>query len=148
MCRAALAANQLIEPAKESADEAFDIDTDSESSKTVELMKIVGTVLEDPESKVVIFSQWTSFLNIVQAHLRKLGVEGISRIDGTMSPKERDRNMAEFNNVASTRIILASLGACSVGVNLVAGNTVVLCDSCKSAVNNCVHARTDMTSLL
>jgi SWI/SNF-related matrix-associated actin-dependent regulator of chromatin subfamily A3 len=52
-----------------------------------------------------------------------------ARIDGSMSAHMRDSAMAALESDPDTRILLASLSVCSVGLNLIAANTVVLADS-------------------
>ncbi|RDA82962.1 hypothetical protein CP532_0874 [Ophiocordyceps camponoti-leonardi (nom. inval.)] len=127
MCRNTLDEDCLLEPALEGAsDDNFDIDT--QSSKTEALLKIVRATLQKPNSKVVVFSQWTSFLNIVQNQLEQAGLK-FCRIDGGMKAEKRDLAIEALDNDPDTRIMLASLAVCSVGLNLVAADTVILSDS-------------------
>lgn len=66
MCRAELADKEcLVKPAEEGKEDE-EIDVNTQSSKTGALMSILQASRKDPKSKVVIFSQWTSFLNIIQ----------------------------------------------------------------------------------
>jgi SWI/SNF-related matrix-associated actin-dependent regulator of chromatin subfamily A3 len=130
MCRAELLdADCLTNPAleKEAAEE-IDIDIETQSSKTEALMSILKASRRDPKSKVVIFSQWTSFLNIIQHQLDEAGIT-YTRIDGTMPAHVRDAGMMALDSDPETRILLASLSVCSVGLNLVAADTVILADS-------------------
>lgn len=127
MCRNPIADKEaLVHPAKEQMEEAIDIDT--QSSKTEALMSILTASRKDPLSKVVIFSQWTSFLNIIQNQLEEAGMK-FTRIDGTMSASARDTAMTSLESDPDTRILLASLAVCSVGLNLVAADTVIMADS-------------------
>jgi SWI/SNF-related matrix-associated actin-dependent regulator of chromatin subfamily A3 len=91
-------------------------------------MKILQASRRDPKSKVVIFSQWTSFLNIIQAQLDEAGMK-YARIDGSMSAHIRDAGMAVLESDSDIKILLASLSVCSVGLNLVSADTVILADS-------------------
>lgn len=130
MCRNHLDETQLLEPMPEGAgDEKFDSDT--QSSKTEAMMQIVNATLKNDGSKVVIFSQWTSFLNIIQACLAAAGIK-FSRVDGSMSADKRDAAIQALDHDPDTKIMLASLAVCSVGLNLVSADTVILSDSCKS----------------
>lgn len=130
MCRNQLSEDCLLEPALEgSFDENFD--TATQSSKTEAMMQILGATLKNPGSKVVVFSQWTSFLNIVQNQLNKSGIK-YCRIDGSMNTGKRDLAIQALDNDDKTRVMLASLAVCSVGLNLVSADTVILSDSCKS----------------
>lgn len=133
MCRAPLSEDKLLEPAPEtSADE--EIDTDMKSSKTEALLKILQATMKDSESKVIIFSQWTSFLTVIQAQIAEAGYH-YTRIDGSMNAAQRDAAIRTLEDGPKTRILLASLGVCSVGLNLVAADTVILADSCKCALD-------------
>ena len=130
MCRAHLANNDcLVHPAvkeKNIEDEAIDVET--KSSKTEELMSTLLASRRDPESEVVIFSQWTSFLNIIQHQLQEAGMK-YTRINGTMPAHVRDAGMVALESDPDTKILLASLSVCSVGLNLVTADTVILADS-------------------
>ena len=76
----------------------------------------------------VVFSQWTSFLDLVQAQLERNGLN-FTRLDGKMNSTRRDAAIDALNTDPSCKIMLASLSVCSVGLNLVAANQVVLADS-------------------
>ena len=129
MCRANLpSADSLVSPAVETASEDPDIDVHTKSSKTEALMSILRASRRDPASKVVIFSQWTSFLNIIQHQIQEAGYK-FARVDGTMSDKARDKNIAALDTDQECKILLGSLSVCSVGLNLVSADTVILADS-------------------
>ena len=128
MCRNSIVdKDALVHPAVQAESES-ELDIDTQSSKTEALMSILQATLKDPESKVVIFSQWTSFLNIIQHRLQEENMNYV-RIDGTMSAAARDASISALNNNPNTRILLASLAVCSVGLNLVAADTVIMSDS-------------------
>ncbi|POR38799.1 Helicase-like transcription factor [Tolypocladium paradoxum] len=127
MCRNALTEDCLLEPAPEGKfDDNFD--TDTQSSKTEAMLQIVRATIKNPGSKVVVFSQWTSFLNIVQNQLKRADIK-FCRIDGSMNTDKRDRAIDALDNDPDTRVMLASLAVCSVGLNLVSADTVILSDS-------------------
>lgn len=132
MCRAELSEDKLVEPAPElsAKEEEAQLDTDKKSSKTEALLKILQATLKKEGSKVIIFSQWTSFLTVIQHQLDEAGY-GYTRIDGSMSPNLRDAAVRALDHNPNTRIMLASLAVCSVGLNLVSADTVVLADSCE-----------------
>ncbi|KAL8696716.1 MAG: hypothetical protein Q9224_002655, partial [Gallowayella concinna] len=130
MCRAEpIEIESLVRPGKdlgESADN--DIDINTTSSKVEALVKILKASRGKEGSKVVIFSQWTSFLNIIQHQLEENGWK-YCRIDGSMKANHRDMAMNMLSDDPDCRIMLASLAVCSVGLNLVAANHVILADS-------------------
>ncbi|KAG6087948.1 hypothetical protein E4U30_003054 [Claviceps sp. LM220 group G6] len=127
LCRNELTQECFLEPAPETTfDEKFD--TTTQSSKTQAAMQIIQATLSNPGSKIVIFSQWTSFLNIVQNELNSADIQ-YCRVDGSMNADKRDRAIRALDTDPETRIMLASLAVCSVGLNLVSADTVILLDS-------------------
>ncbi|KAH6856961.1 RAD5-like protein [Chaetomium sp. MPI-CAGE-AT-0009] len=130
MCRAELAEDKLVEPAPEHSaqEEEEGLDQETKSSKTEALLKILQATLKNDGSKVIIFSQWTSFLTVIQRQLDEAGYT-YTRIDGSMNTSKRDVAIRALDHDPSTRIMLASLSVCSVGLNLVSADTVVLADS-------------------
>ncbi|KAL7628068.1 hypothetical protein AAE478_002264 [Parahypoxylon ruwenzoriense] len=126
MCRQALTIDSIVDLQPVDADDKFDGDT--RSSKTEALEKILRAKLKDPKSKVIIFSQWTSFLAVIGKLLDEAGYK-YCRIEGWMPVSKRDESIKALNTDPDTRIMLASLAASGVGLNLVAADTVVLVDS-------------------
>jgi DNA repair protein RAD5 len=82
---------------------------------------------DDPTFKGVIFSQFTSFLDLVEVVLRKHHHPFV-RLDGEVSQKDREAVLKEFSNAPKRMLILVSLRAGGVGLNLVAANHVWLLD--------------------
>ncbi|KAK4081859.1 hypothetical protein Purlil1_11546 [Purpureocillium lilacinum] len=127
MCRNGLTEDCLLEPAPEGpGDDNFD--TETQSSKTDAMIQIVRANMKNAGSKIIIFSQWTSFLNIIQNQLKAANIQ-FSRVDGSMNTDKRDRAIDALDNDPDTRVMLASLAVCSVGLNLVSADTVILSDS-------------------
>ncbi|XP_067266055.1 transcription termination factor 2 isoform X1 [Chanodichthys erythropterus] len=80
------------------------------------------------DQKSVIVSQWTSMLHIVAVHLKKMGLK-FAVIDGTVNPKRRMDLVEEFNtNPKGPQVMLVSLCAGGVGINLIGGNHLFLID--------------------
>ncbi|KAF4976630.1 hypothetical protein FZEAL_6731 [Fusarium zealandicum] len=129
LCRNKLNEEDLLEPAPEDAgDEASSFDAETQSSKTEAMLQILKATVRKAGSKVVVFSQWTSFLNIVEVQLKAAGI-GYTRVDGSMKADKRDSAIDALDNDPDTRVMLASLAVCSVGLNLVSADTVILSDS-------------------
>ncbi|KAI0838894.1 SNF2 family N-terminal domain-containing protein [Hypoxylon sp. FL0890] len=126
MCRQPLTLDTITGLQPVDVEHRFDGDT--RSSKTEALEKILKAKLKDPKSKVVVFSQWTSFLDIIAKLLDEEGYK-YCRLQGSMTTARRDQSIEALTNDPSTRIMLASLGASGVGLNLVAADTVILVDS-------------------
>jgi SWI/SNF-related matrix-associated actin-dependent regulator of chromatin subfamily A3 len=130
MCRAELKDDScLVQPANDCGDEVSDgtMDLDASSSKLEAMMTILSAT-KVKKDKTVIFSQWTRFLDIVQARLEKEGYK-FCRIDGTMPAHRRDASLRALENDDDTTIMLASLGVCAVGLNLTRANQIILSDS-------------------
>ena len=135
MCRAPLEDdNCLVQPAVGLGEEDGDtsgqtpVDTEDSSSKVAALLNILAAAHKKAGTKFVIFSQWARFLDLLQPHLDEVGYK-YARIDGSMPATARDASLQALDSDPETTILLASLGVCAVGLNLVAANTVVLCDS-------------------
>ncbi|KAF2876283.1 SNF2 family N-terminal domain-containing protein [Massariosphaeria phaeospora] len=139
MCRADLdsLATTTVQPAQETGapppltqDQLLDqASLDSETSSKVEaLLSILKASAKDPTTKTIVFSQWTSFLDLLQPHLSAAGFT-YTRIDGSMTAPQRDAALDALDADPHTTVMLASLAVCSVGLNLVAANQVVMADS-------------------
>uniref|UniRef100_A0A8D3BS45 Transcription termination factor 2 n=1 Tax=Scophthalmus maximus TaxID=52904 RepID=A0A8D3BS45_SCOMX len=80
------------------------------------------------DQKSVIVSQWTSMLRIVAVHLRHMDLR-YAVIDGSVNPKRRMDLVEEFNtNPKGPQVMLVSLCAGGVGLNLIGGNHLFLID--------------------
>ncbi|VDN95218.1 unnamed protein product [Brugia pahangi] len=78
--------------------------------------------------KCVIVSQWTSLLNILEYHLERKKILYTS-INGKVSSSDRQNRANSFNMMDSgPRVMLLSLTAGGVGLNLVGGNHLFLVD--------------------
>lgn len=78
--------------------------------------------------KVLVFSQMTSMLDILMdyCHLRNFI---FSRLDGSMSYSEREKNIYSFNTDPDVFLFLVSTRAGGLGINLTAADTVIIYDS-------------------
>ncbi|XP_064444639.1 transcription termination factor 2 isoform X3 [Mirounga angustirostris] len=94
------------------------------SSLLVELEAIRGN---SASQKSVVVSQWTSMLQVVAGHLRKHGLT-YATIDGSVSPKQRMDLVEAFNSSRGPQVMLISLSAGGVGLNLTGGNHLFLLD--------------------
>lgn len=85
-----------------------------------------------PTEKGVIFSQWTSLLDIVQMEMQKRG-DTFTRIDGSMNAEKRIEAMEKFDTercdtMQTPRFVLCSLHACGCGINLDRGSVAFMLD--------------------
>ncbi len=82
-----------------------------------------------PRPKVVVFSQFVQFLDLLQDYLSKDVAIKIARIDGSVSRAGREFEMSKFNSPGGTaNVMLASLMAAGVGINLLGAASVIICD--------------------
>ena len=82
--------------------------------------------------KAVVFSQFTSFLDLIAPQLKRHGFEHL-RFDGTMSQKVRSQVLREFSaenshDPKAPKILLLSLRAGGVGLNLTAASRCYMMD--------------------
>jgi SNF2 family DNA or RNA helicase len=83
----------------------------------------------DESNKIVIFSQWTGFLDLLENFF---GQEGLNflRYDGDIAKADaRNSVIREFRTPESGRIILCSLQCGGLGLNLTVANIAILADS-------------------
>merc|ERR1711964_769365 len=98
------------------------------SSKINVTIDTVETILsENPDEKVVIFSQWTEILDLIDQGLNSRDINPL-RLDGKTSRKQRDRHLQNFREDETQRVFLASLGSSGEGLNLERGSHVILVD--------------------
>ncbi|WRT66270.1 uncharacterized protein IL334_003223 [Kwoniella shivajii] len=84
---------------------------------------------EDPEVKALVFSQFTSFLDLIETTLTKEGIRWL-RFDGSMSQAQRAATIEEFGKkTKEPLILLISLKAGGVGLNLTMANHVFMMDT-------------------
>nr|XP_005299095.1 transcription termination factor 2 isoform X2 [Chrysemys picta bellii] len=104
-------------------------DITRESTKLSHLLAELKTIQSHSKSqKSVIVSQWTSMLKIVAVHLERQGLK-YATVDGSVNPKQRMDLVEEFNNnPKGPRVMLISLLAGGVGLNLIGGNHLFLLD--------------------
>ncbi|NWV13393.1 TTF2 factor, partial [Ptilonorhynchus violaceus] len=100
-----------------------------ESTKIAELLAELKTIQSHSQpQKSVVVSQWTSMLKVVAVHLQRLGLK-YATVDGSVNPKQRMDVVEEFNNnPKGPQVMLVSLLAGGVGLNLIGGNHLFLLD--------------------
>ena len=103
----------LIDPARWS----------NESSKLNEILDLTRELLEAGHS-VLIYSQWTQFLNRLESEFK--GKAPYLRLDG--STTNRGEVVEQFQNSSQPTVFLLSLHAGGVGLNLMKASHVIFCD--------------------
>ncbi|KAF9453312.1 hypothetical protein P691DRAFT_658741 [Macrolepiota fuliginosa MF-IS2] len=99
------------------------------SAKIRMILKLLRDIDErsDNEEKTIIFSQFTSMLDLIMPFLKEKGIRFV-RYDGSMTPVDREAALAKIRDSVDVRVILISFKAGSTGLNLTACNNVVLVD--------------------
>jgi ATP-dependent DNA helicase len=85
--------------------------------------------LFDRGHKVLIFSQFQTQLDILEAYCHELRGWDVCRIDGSVSQESRAAQIDEFNSSNLHRVFLLSTRAGGQGINLASADTVILFDS-------------------
>ncbi|KAI9119451.1 hypothetical protein K1719_009327 [Acacia pycnantha] len=106
-----------------------DVEKDwKESTKVSKLLEYLEHIERyRPAEKSIVFSQWTAFLDLLEIALKKKGI-GYFRFDGKLQQKNRERVLKEFNESRGERVLLMSLKAGGVGLNLTAASNVFMMD--------------------
>ncbi|KAJ6627095.1 SNF2 family N-terminal domain-containing protein [Mycena sp. CBHHK59/15] len=99
---------------------------DSDSIE-VQMVDNQGNQLDDGIVKTVVFSQWTSMLDKIEDALEAAGIR-YDRLDGTMKRDDRTRAMDALKHDPGCEVLLVSLKAGGVGLNLTAAQRVYLMD--------------------
>jgi superfamily II DNA or RNA helicase len=94
------------------------------SSKVERLVEALTDAAADGH-KALVFSQWTSLLDLVEPHLTAAGVSFL-RLDG--STRDRGAVVAAFQGEGGPPVMLISLKAGGTGLNLTAADHVFLLD--------------------
>ncbi|KAK9378578.1 SNF2 family N-terminal domain-containing protein, partial [Kockiozyma suomiensis] len=77
--------------------------------------------------KSIVFSQFTSMLDLVEWRLRRAGFQTV-KLQGNMTPAQRDNSIKYFMNTPGVEVFLVSLKAGGVALNLCEASQVFLLD--------------------
>jgi SNF2 family DNA or RNA helicase len=110
------------------ADSSFLVDKQPPgfSSKLERLAELFDELFAEEDRKVVLFSEWTTMLNLIEPLLKKRGLDFV-RLDGSVPQKKRQQLVQRFQTDADCRLFLTT-NAGSTGLNLQAANTVINVD--------------------
>lgn len=133
-CRAPFEESDIIDSSqakKAAADKSVAVREDSCPTEfgtpaKVQALLDAFSVMQSDE-KGVIFSQFTSHLDIIGVAMRKAG-HSFVRIDGSVSAAKRISNITNFNSDGGPRFILCSLLAAGTGINLTRANWCYMMD--------------------
>jgi hypothetical protein len=96
------------------------------SSKLEELDDLFERLFLEEDRKVLLFSEWTTMLDLIEPLLKKRRLRFV-RLDGSVPQKLRQGLVHEFQNNPKCRLFLTT-NAGSTGLNLQAANTVINVD--------------------
>jgi hypothetical protein len=110
------------------ADSTFLVDKQAPgySSKLEELDNLFERLFSEENRKVLLFSEWTTMLDLIEPLLKKRGLRFV-RLDGSVPQKLRQGLVHDFQTNANCRVFLTT-NAGSTGLNLQAANTVINVD--------------------
>ncbi|CAL4887581.1 unnamed protein product [Urochloa decumbens] len=126
VCRKSMSKQDLITAP---TDSRFQVDVDKnwvESSKISALLQELE-VLRSSGAKSIVFSQWTAFLDLLQIPLSRNNIS-FARLDGTLNLQQREKVIKEFSEDSGILVLLMSLKAGGVGINLTAASNAFVMD--------------------
>ncbi len=94
-----------------------------ESSKLTQCIEIVKDAIAG-KHKILIFSGYTSMLNIIEGNLAKEGIN-YYKLTGQTKVDERVKLVNDFNNNPDIKVFLISLKAGGTGLNLIGADMVI-----------------------
>ncbi|XP_077235884.1 DNA/RNA helicase protein isoform X2 [Tasmannia lanceolata] len=126
VCRKTINKQELITAP---TDSRFQIDIKKnwvESSKVSALLRQLED-LRSSGSKSIVFSQWTAFLDLLQIPLSRSNFTFV-RLDGTLTLQQREKVIKQFTEDSEISVLLMSLKAGGVGINLTAASNAFVLD--------------------
>ncbi|VAI43758.1 unnamed protein product [Triticum turgidum subsp. durum] len=126
VCRKSMTKQDLITAPTNSR---FQVDVEKnwvESSKISFLLQELES-LRSSGAKSIVFSQWTAFLDLLEIPLSRHGIS-FTRLDGTLNLQQREKVIREFSEDKRILVLLMSLKAGGVGINLTAASNAFVMD--------------------
>ncbi|RDY08011.1 DNA repair protein RAD5A, partial [Mucuna pruriens] len=120
VCRKTIGRQDLITAPTENR---FQVDIEKnwvESCKVTVLLNELEN-LRSSGSKSIVFSQWTAFLDLLQIPFARNNISFV-RLDGTLNLQQREKVIKQFSEDSNTLVLLMSLKAGGVGINLTAAS--------------------------
>jgi len=98
------------------------------SAKVDSAMEILALIRREfPNEKTLVFSQFTSFLDLMEIPISDDGYN-YRRYDGSMSNGDRDAAVNDFMKKPEVKVMLVSLRCGNAGLNLYAATRVIMLD--------------------
>ncbi|OIW00661.1 hypothetical protein TanjilG_09630 [Lupinus angustifolius] len=100
------------------------------ASAKLTLLHSMLKILYREGHRVLIFSQMTKLLDILEDYLSvEFGPKTYERVDGSVSVTDRQAAITRFNQDKSRFVFLLSTRSCGLGINLATADTVIIYDS-------------------
>ncbi|CAO2655765.1 Nn.00g045680.m01.CDS01 [Neocucurbitaria sp. VM-36] len=115
--------SEVSSESEASSEVEYDASDLTPSTKIRQLLAILEK--ETPDHKVIVFSQFTSMLNLIEPFLKRANYV-FTRYDGSMRNDLREASLHKLRNDKRTRVLLCSLKCGSLGLNLTAASRVVI----------------------
>jgi len=96
------------------------------SSKLEELDVLIDHLMSEQDRKIVLFSEWTTMLNLIEPLLNRRELDYV-RLDGSVPQKKRQGLIHQFQKDPECKLFITT-NAGSTGLNLQAANTVINVD--------------------
>jgi len=96
------------------------------STKLEHLDDLFDELFEEEDRKVVLFSEWTTMLDLIEKKLEKRRINFV-RLDGAVPQRQRQELVEKFQT-DPTCVVFITTNAGSTGLNLQAANTVINVD--------------------
>ena len=101
-------------------------DESRDCPKMEEIERLLPDLLEDPQRKVIIFSEWVRMLELIRDHAAATGIE-FAWHTGSVSQPQRRAEIRRFREDPDCRLFLSSESG-GVGLNLQVADTVINMD--------------------
>jgi len=96
------------------------------SSKLEELDVLIEHLMSEQDRKIVLFSEWTTMLNLIEPLLNRRKLDYV-RLDGSVPQKKRQGLIHQFQKDPECKLFITT-NAGSTGLNLQTANTVINVD--------------------
>ena len=96
------------------------------STKLDYLDELFEQMWQEPDRKVVLFSEWTTMLDLIEKQLARFEFDYV-RLDGSVPQRKRQQLVHRFQKTPACRLFMTT-NAGSTGLNLQAANTVINVD--------------------
>ena len=110
------------------AGDGSDSGAPSASGKMEATLSLLDRIINGMGERVVVVSQWTSMLDVLEKEVNRLGFT-TARLDGSTPVAKRQDVVDAFNKNNIGQVFLLSTQAGGVGLNLIGANRLVLYDS-------------------